>query len=151
VGTARTLPLPYGPGSEIYDRGSEGITGPRAVTAAVRFTHNSVEFVANDGLKLPNRAFHHQAEGLPPAATRCATQCGPRSGLDHGNEWRGTRSQWIVNRRVNLSVRRLTMAERPTSFSQQEILAPLQAYERRAYLCRKKRFLAVSYTNCPQI
>ncbi len=31
------------------------------------------------------------------------------------------------------------MAERPTSFAQQEILAPLGAYERRAYLWRKKK------------
>src|SRR5205823_3329830 len=43
------------------------------------------------------------------------------------------------------------LAERPTSFAQQEILALLGAYERRVYLCRKKRFLAVWYTKCPQI
>src|SRR6266480_1831221 len=33
------------------------------------------------------------------------------------------------------------MAEQPTSFAQQEILAPLGLTIRRAYLCRKKRFL----------
>ncbi|MBV9501725.1 MAG: YdeI/OmpD-associated family protein [Acidobacteriaceae bacterium] len=32
------------------------------------------------------------------------------------------------------------MAERPTSFAQREILAPLEPTERRAYLCREKRF-----------
>jgi hypothetical protein len=43
------------------------------------------------------------------------------------------------------------MAERPASFAQQEILAPLQLTKRELNLCRKKRFLAVWYTKCPQI
>jgi hypothetical protein len=40
------------------------------------------------------------------------------------------------------------MSERLTSFS--EILAPLER-TKEAYPCRRKRFLAVSYTNCPEI
>ncbi len=43
------------------------------------------------------------------------------------------------------------MAERPTSCAQQEILAPLEPTKGELYLCRKKRFLAVWYTKCPQI
>ena len=51
------------------------------------------------------------------------------------------------------------MAERPTSIAQQEILAPLGVTKgeliyvarKESYLCRKKRFLAVWYTKCPQI
>jgi hypothetical protein len=41
------------------------------------------------------------------------------------SEWRVTRPQWIVTRRVNLSVRTRQIAEQPTSFAQEEILAPL--------------------------
>ena len=40
------------------------------------------------------------------------------------------------------------MSERSTSSAQ--ILAPLERHEREARRCRRKTFLAVSYTECPR-
>ena len=42
------------------------------------------------------------------------------------------------------------MTERPTSFAQQETLAPWTP-ERRAYVCRKERFLAVVHEVPPDL
>jgi hypothetical protein len=43
------------------------------------------------------------------------------------------------------------MAERPTSFAQQEILARLELTKGELIYVAKKDFLAVWYTKCPQI
>jgi len=51
-----------------------------------------------------------------------------------------TRPHWIVTRRVNLGVRTRQMAERPISFAQQKILAPLGLTKGELIYVAKKDF-----------